>query len=416
MARFSIIIPCFNAARWIEATIGSCLGQTCRDLEVIVVDDGSTDGSGQVAEAMAARDGRVRVLRQGNRGLGAARNSGIKAASGEYLNFLDADDLLEPEKLERQGTVLDRNPDLEMVLCDGWRIDADGSVVENGLLERRRFGGLPSLFELLFSGGQFPPLVPLIRRRLVDAVGGFEVDRRAAGWADTGFWLRAALSGARYAIVCERLCRYRVHQSAMSADLGAMEEAAQLIYARLMAEHPTECARSLRATQRRLAECEAAAAALRMAVGASEASRSALADELAALRALRDADAERREAEVLKRMLAFLGAQSGAQARRKVYIWGAGSGGRRVLDLLRRSGAEADGFIDSDPRKTGLIVDGVVVLGSDVFCGESAVRPFVLVASQYCDEIVIRIKRLGMIDGRDFLAVDFRVVAALEAG
>jgi hypothetical protein len=98
--RVSIIIPLFNARNYIAETLASASGQTWPEIEIIVVDDGSTDGSLDIA--LKHEGGRVRVLRQQNRGSCAARNAGLRAASGNYLQFLDHDDILAPDKIERQ--------------------------------------------------------------------------------------------------------------------------------------------------------------------------------------------------------------------------------------------------------------------------------------------------------------------------
>src|SRR5262245_25002643 len=146
MTRFSIIIPCFNGGRWLAEAVRSCLEQTTADLEVIVVDDGSSDDSHAIAARCASSDPRVRVIRQTNQGVGAARNTGLAAAVGRYVNFLDADDLFEPEKLEAQGAVLDRNPGIDCVLCDGRAIDGSGAVTMEHLVDSRRFAGPVALF------------------------------------------------------------------------------------------------------------------------------------------------------------------------------------------------------------------------------------------------------------------------------
>lgn len=88
----SIVVPTYNVAPYLRASLGSILRQTYRNIEVIVIDDGSTDGSGRIARAIARRDPRVRVVRQGNRGLGAARNAGARLARGEFITFIDSDD------------------------------------------------------------------------------------------------------------------------------------------------------------------------------------------------------------------------------------------------------------------------------------------------------------------------------------
>ncbi len=96
----SVIMPAYKVERWIGRCIDSVLAQTLADLELIVVDDGSPDSSGAIADAAAARDARVRVIHQQNAGLSAARNAGLDAARGGYLYFIDSDDYLEPTNLE----------------------------------------------------------------------------------------------------------------------------------------------------------------------------------------------------------------------------------------------------------------------------------------------------------------------------
>jgi glycosyltransferase involved in cell wall biosynthesis len=115
--RVSIIIPCHNAAPWLEGTLDSALGQTWADVEVILVDDGSTDDSAAIARRFESRG--LTVASQPNRGAGAARNSGLSRASGSHIQFLDADDLLAPDKIERQmERAAECGPDI--VLCGSW--------------------------------------------------------------------------------------------------------------------------------------------------------------------------------------------------------------------------------------------------------------------------------------------------------
>ena len=96
MPKLSVIIPAYNAAAYLERSAKSVLSQTAADLELIIVDDGSTDETAELCAALSRRDGRVRVLRQENAGVSAARNRGMDAAEGEYIAFVDADDHLEP--------------------------------------------------------------------------------------------------------------------------------------------------------------------------------------------------------------------------------------------------------------------------------------------------------------------------------
>ena len=137
--RTSVIIPSFNYAEYLPAAISSVLAQTDSDFELLIVDDGSTDGS--LALARACFDPRVRVLVQPNRGLSAARNAGIRATRGRYIAFLDADDMWVREKLALQSELLDRVPAVGLVYTRFGIIDAGGCVQSQG---RSFLGARPS--------------------------------------------------------------------------------------------------------------------------------------------------------------------------------------------------------------------------------------------------------------------------------
>jgi glycosyltransferase involved in cell wall biosynthesis len=117
--RVSVIIPAYNCEGYIAATIRSIAAQTVRDLEIVVVDDGSKDATLEVARREAAQDSRVVVISQPNSGApGAARNRGIRACHGEFIAFLDADDLYEPDKLQRELAAFEACPDVDLVFSD----------------------------------------------------------------------------------------------------------------------------------------------------------------------------------------------------------------------------------------------------------------------------------------------------------
>jgi glycosyltransferase involved in cell wall biosynthesis len=111
----SVILPVFNGERYLAEAIDSVLAQTYRPLEILVVDDGSADGTARIAQDFAQQESNVLYFRQSNRGIGAARNCGVAHAQGEYLAFLDADDLWSESKLAIQRTTFDQRPKLDIV-------------------------------------------------------------------------------------------------------------------------------------------------------------------------------------------------------------------------------------------------------------------------------------------------------------
>jgi glycosyltransferase involved in cell wall biosynthesis len=197
----SCVIPAYNAAAYLGEAIESVLGQTLPPRRVVVVDDGSTDGTADVA----ARYGpRVLVLRQANEGRASACNVGLEAARGDFVAFLDADDLWHPQKLERQVERFRQGPELGYCL----------TLIQNFVspeLAGRADGLDPALFQPR-PGFVLPTL--LARRGLFDQVGGFRPELRHAH--DTDWFLRARASGATVAMLPEVLVRRRLHLQNLS--------------------------------------------------------------------------------------------------------------------------------------------------------------------------------------------------------
>ena len=182
MPRVSVIIPTYNRAAWVAEAAASVLAQTYRDFELIVVDDGGTDAT---LEALARLAGELRLLRRAKQGgVSAARNLGVAAARGEWLAFLDSDDLWRPDKLARQIDYLKENPDLR--LCQTEEIWVRNGVRVNPPETHRKVGGeifLPSLSRCVVS-----PSAVMLERRLFEELGGFDETLPAA--EDYDLWLR----------------------------------------------------------------------------------------------------------------------------------------------------------------------------------------------------------------------------------
>jgi len=215
----SVVIPSYNRGQGLSDSVTSALAQTLRPLEVIVVDDGSTDDTPAV---LARYAGRVRVLRQPNRGLAAARNAGLAAARGTYVAFLDADDVMAPTKLAAQLEVLERSPTIGWTYCD---VLIETVATRTTVTASERFGyGARALdgwlFPELIHGNFIPAIAPMIRRTALDAAGGF--DERLTALEDWDMWLRLSLiAEARYTPAV--LVTYRIRPGGMSEDRARMD-------------------------------------------------------------------------------------------------------------------------------------------------------------------------------------------------
>ncbi|HEX7316872.1 MAG TPA: glycosyltransferase family 2 protein [Pyrinomonadaceae bacterium] len=211
--RVSVVMPAYNAGRYIAESVESVRGQTFQDWELVVVDDGSEDDTRAVVEAYAASDARVRYVRRPNGGQAAARNTGLARARGSLVAFLDADDLWLPEKLEAQLAVLERTG-VDLVYSDGYFFSDEEVELDE------RFDILPGeargaeMFRTLFASNRIGTLSVLVKRGALDAVGLFDEDRAYQNCEDYDLWLRLAKWGAGFYGMTERLMRYRRHAAA----------------------------------------------------------------------------------------------------------------------------------------------------------------------------------------------------------
>lgn len=178
MSLVSVVIPCYNAARFLPGAIESALAQTHRDREIIVVDDGSSDETPAVARAYGDR---VAYHRQDNRGAAAARNRGMELARGEFIAFLDADDVWFPTKLEEELGLLARNPALGAVYTDCFSIDSAGKIT--GFYLARNLPRNPDAAVELFIRDFIPNSTLLFRREAL----------RTVGFSDPAVWLEEDL-------------------------------------------------------------------------------------------------------------------------------------------------------------------------------------------------------------------------------
>ncbi|MCC2641645.1 MAG: glycosyl transferase family 2 [Nitrospira sp.] len=182
----SVVIPLYNARDVIRDTLESVFAQTYHGYEIVVIDDGSTDGSG---DAIRAYGDRLRYIEQRNGGVAQARNRGIAASRGCYIALMDHDDLWEPEKLAKQVAVLEEQPAVGMVVTDVAHIDRAGRPMHQlGPAYQPQHE-----FARLFVQGFVPtPSATLIRKAILEAVGGFDEQFNSAGMDDHELWTRIA--------------------------------------------------------------------------------------------------------------------------------------------------------------------------------------------------------------------------------
>lgn len=191
MIDVSVIIPTFNYGQFIATTIESVLGQTYKDFEIIVVDDGSSDNTEQLIKKKYGRN--VKYLYQENRGAPAARNRGIKKAQGKYLVFLDADDWFHDSNLKKKKTLLDSKPEFGWVYSDCQYVLEDGlelkkKITFKGFCSEKKLEGF--ILKDLIMGNLIPLNSVMIRREILDEVGMF--DEKLKSLQDYDLFLRIA--------------------------------------------------------------------------------------------------------------------------------------------------------------------------------------------------------------------------------
>lgn len=234
----SVIIPAYNAARFLPATLASVLGQTYGNLEVLVVDDGSKDNTVEIIKQFAQGDSRIILIQQENAGVAAARNAGICQAKGEFIAPVDADDIWYPEKLEKQvAKILESPAAVGVVYAWSAMIDEEGQLTGGFFIGNQKGYVLPALIYRFFLGNAS---VPLIRRSCLETVGLYNQElraRSAQGAEDWDICLRLA-EHCQFEVVPEFLIGYRQVSNSMSRSVGTIERSYHLVMDSIRQRHP----------------------------------------------------------------------------------------------------------------------------------------------------------------------------------
>lgn len=209
--KVSVVIPTYNSVRFVTEAIDSVLNQTFQDFEILVVDDGSKDETGEV---LAEKYGdSIRYLYKENGGVSSARNYGIENAKGKYIAFLDADDVWMPEKLGKQIAVMEADEEIGLCYVSTQKVDEDLNFLNT--IEAKEYDDFCEalLLNLNIVAGSCSSA--MVRRDIISQTDGF--DAKFSTYADWEFWLRLSLL-TKFAPVKEELVKYRVVKGSMSSN------------------------------------------------------------------------------------------------------------------------------------------------------------------------------------------------------
>ena len=234
----SIIIPAFNAERFLEKTLQSVSTQSYSNIEILVVDDGSSDCTAEIVQVFSQLDSRVRFFQQPNCGVASARNLGIQKAQGEFIAPIDADDLWHPDAIAKLVAQF-KNEQSEVGVVYAWSLDID---------EQNKFTG--GFHAASIEGNVYKTLIchnflgnasaTLIRKASIDAIGGYDIQlkaQKAQGCEDWDLYLRLA-EHYEFRVVPEFLIGYRKLSSSMSGDFTQMARSHQLMLQSVQNRHP----------------------------------------------------------------------------------------------------------------------------------------------------------------------------------
>ncbi len=229
MTEVSVIIPAYNAERFIEEALESVFRQTFQDFEIVVIDDGSEDRTASICERYK---GKIRYFYQENRGLAAARNAGVQISSAPYISFLDVDDLYLPEKIEVQKEFLDLHPEFDIVFSNFEYFG--GRLLRHPIPESFRDGEGNQFLDLFRYNCIAIPTV-FARKRLFDEIGFF--DETLSAVEDYDLWLRISRK-KKIGYIDRVLAKVRLHPENMSKDAELMCASELNVMEKILRENP----------------------------------------------------------------------------------------------------------------------------------------------------------------------------------
>jgi glycosyltransferase involved in cell wall biosynthesis len=218
--KVSVVVPAYNAMKYLPETLDSILQQTFSDFEVLIVNDGSSDNIGEWFEEIS--DSRVKLIFQENMGLSSARNTGIRHSQGEYIAFLDSDDTWEKTKLEKQVKYLELNPGIDLIHT--WMELIDEHSISTGRIIKSFAQG--NVWQQLIQQNVIACLSVVVRRHCFETVGGFDETLRSL--EDWDMWIRIA-KNHKFAVIPEPLVYYRQIPTSMSKNCQVMAQSFNIV-------------------------------------------------------------------------------------------------------------------------------------------------------------------------------------------
>lgn len=213
MTLLSTICPCYNQAHYLEAAIKSVQDQTFEEWELIIIDDGSEDHTFEIAQNYAKSDARIKVIHQENKGLSAARNAGIRQATGEFLHFLDADDLILPTAYQVIYQKSQRDSKISLWISSYSYFDQND--FHTHVFSEKKLHAIDFI-----RTNQAPPVAHFLKKEMIQRIGSF--DQQLKSCEDWDLWLRVAKSGAQIKTISDSLARYRYVSGSMSRNAKVM--------------------------------------------------------------------------------------------------------------------------------------------------------------------------------------------------
>lgn len=231
--KVSVVVPTYNCAKYLHETIHSILTQTLGDFEIIIVDDGSTDDTEKLVQNYLHASGdKIKYIKQENSGPACARNTGIRESSGEFISFLDADDLWLPNKLSAQIGAFDKNPHVGLVHTDSFRFGGSKGIYCNRSWMsaeqiERQSGNI--FLDYYFRRCRIMPTTVMIKRECIDKVCYFDEKLSKLGSEDREFFLRI-LWYYRALYIDEPLAKYRIRSDSVSQNFDRIIKAQCYLY------------------------------------------------------------------------------------------------------------------------------------------------------------------------------------------